>query len=208
MTYAAGTVGEELSSQRTSLNQLDEDKAEKTDLTNIIQASPTCTVTNGIANGTYFYLDGVLTQAIEAISENASFTAQNCETVTGGGLNDLWSNLIKIELDNAWKLYCFNDGTYIGFFTASPGTINLATAYGAMYTNAAAIDLPLPQTVANVYTVICSAMYLNGGVGFVSLSDSRSSIAIKTPIKYWIASCTSLSNVTPKLAFISYGQWK
>lgn len=89
LTYASGTVGKELSSQRNTLNQLDGAKAAKVDLTNINQTSPNCTVTNGIAKGTYFYLDGVLTRAIEAISENAQFTSSNCEAVTAGGLNDL-----------------------------------------------------------------------------------------------------------------------
>lgn len=42
-----------------------------------------------IENGTYFYLDGILKRAIATIATNASFTAQNCETVTAGGLNSL-----------------------------------------------------------------------------------------------------------------------
>jgi len=44
--------------------------------------------------GTFFYLDGTLKYAIATIAQNASFTAQNCETVMAGGLNSL-SNTIK-----------------------------------------------------------------------------------------------------------------
>ena len=66
-------------------------KAAKVDLTNISQSSPNCTVTNGIANGTYFYLDGVLTRATAPIAENATFTSSNCVTVTAGGLNNIMS---------------------------------------------------------------------------------------------------------------------
>lgn len=80
---------------KNTLNQ----KAAKVDLTNINQTSPNCTVTNGIAKGTYFYLDGVLTRAIEAISENAPFTSSNCETVTAGGLNSLKNTITNIITD-------------------------------------------------------------------------------------------------------------
>lgn len=94
---AGGTsVDADLTAQRNTLNHLDGDKAEKVDLTNINQTSPNCTVTNGIAKGTYFYLDGVLKRATAAISENAQFTSSNCETVTAGGLNDLRKSLFVL----------------------------------------------------------------------------------------------------------------
>lgn len=96
---AGGTsVEADLSGVKNTLAQLDGAKVAKVDLTDISQIRPNCTVTNGIAKGTYFYLDGVLTRAIEAISENAQFTSSNCETVTAGGLNEFnnsISTLIK-----------------------------------------------------------------------------------------------------------------
>lgn len=51
----------------------------------------TGTVNTGsqIDKGRYFYLDGTLKRAIAIIAQNASFTAQNCETVLNGGLNAL-----------------------------------------------------------------------------------------------------------------------
>lgn len=95
------TVGAELVGIKNTINQ----KAAKVDLTNISQTSPNCTVTNGIAKGTYFYLDGVLTRAIEVISENAPFTSSNCETVTAGGLNSLipLSSSISASGTKLWK---------------------------------------------------------------------------------------------------------
>ena len=48
-----------------------------------------------IEKGTFFYLDGTLKHAIATIAQNASFTAQNCETVTAGGLNELYSYISK-----------------------------------------------------------------------------------------------------------------
>lgn len=93
--FAADNLTGAANELRNTLTQLDSAKAAKVDLTNISQTSPNCTVTNGITKGTYFYLDGVLTRAIEAISENAPFTSSNCETVTAGGLNDLKNSLFK-----------------------------------------------------------------------------------------------------------------
>ena len=79
----------DLTAIENTLNQ----KAAKVDLTNISQTSPNCTVTNGIAKGTYFYLDGNLVRAINDIGNGVPFTSSNYETVPGGGLNDL--NTIK-----------------------------------------------------------------------------------------------------------------
>lgn len=48
-----------------------------------------CTITNGIKKGTYFYLDGVLVRAKQAISNGDSFTSSNYEVPTAGALNEL-----------------------------------------------------------------------------------------------------------------------
>lgn len=78
---------------KNTLNQ----KAAKVDLTNISQSRPNCTVTNGIAKGTYFYLDGILTRATASISKNAPFTSSNCETITAGGLNELNNKISYVD---------------------------------------------------------------------------------------------------------------
>lgn len=96
-TVTGATVTDALDELGNTLNQLDGAKAAKGDLTNINQTSPNCTVTNGIADGTYFYLDGVLTRATAAISENAPFTSSNCETVTAGGLNVLQGQINSLN---------------------------------------------------------------------------------------------------------------
>lgn len=71
-------------------------KANKADLSNIFQTSPTCTEANGIGEGKYFYLDNVLVQALTSISNGANFTSgTNYSTVTAGALNELKSAITQ-----------------------------------------------------------------------------------------------------------------
>ena len=68
-------------------------KADKTDLSNIIQTGTTST--QAISAGTYFYLNDVLVKAKVAIANGATFTLNtNYEVVTAGALNEL-NNAIK-----------------------------------------------------------------------------------------------------------------
>lgn len=113
---------------RQTLTQLDSAKAAKVDLTNISQTSPTCTVQNGIPAGTYFYLDGVLTRATAAISENAPFTSSNCETVTAGGLNEINEKTAGIIDRISPKIRIVSD-TNVNSFTFDVGTSTAATAF-------------------------------------------------------------------------------
>ena len=177
LTYASGTVGEELSSQRNTLNQLDGAKAAKVDLTNISQTSPTCTVTNGIAAGTYFYLDGVLTRSIEAISENASFTSSNCETVTAGGLNELNNNL-NAKVNNSIPVYLnqtrlgelrsmfnsLNNGQ-AGFFGMSP--TDKPNGYGVFLRIDSDVGFFIGATLAGESLIMITS---NGGASFTAVS--------------------------------------
>lgn len=78
-------IQDQVDDVRNTLNS----KAEQSDLA-LIRTGATNTGAQ-IENGTYFYLDGTLKQAIATIAQNASFTAQNCTTVTAGGLNELRS---------------------------------------------------------------------------------------------------------------------
>ena len=90
LTGAANELKNTLTQLGDDVTALQSGKSAKVDLTNIIQTSPNCTVTNGIAKGTYFYLDGDLARAKELINENATFTlGTNYEKVTAGGLNSL-----------------------------------------------------------------------------------------------------------------------
>lgn len=65
-----------------------------------IQATGTTNTTgSAISAGTYFYLNGVLVQAIKDIGSGASFTLNtNYEVVTAGGLNDLMSALANLHI--------------------------------------------------------------------------------------------------------------
>ena len=71
-----------------AIDEVNDNKANKTDLTNISQSG--ATATQAIASGTYFYLNGTLVRAKTAIASGATFTLNtNYEVVTAGGLNDL-----------------------------------------------------------------------------------------------------------------------
>ena len=80
------------STVETTLQGLNDNKANKSDLTSNMQ-----TISGGasanIPSGSYFYLDGVLYKAKVAILSGQGFTNQNCEEVTDGGLNDLRVNV-------------------------------------------------------------------------------------------------------------------
>lgn len=102
--WTSVNVGDELSSLGNTLNQLDAEKADESSLA--LRRSGATNTKAQIEKGTYFYLDGTLKRAIATIAQNASFTAQNCETVTDGGLNSL-------RIDNG-RYYCkMPDGTLI-----------------------------------------------------------------------------------------------
>lgn len=75
-------------------------KADKNDLATIHQTSPTCTETNGIAAGVFFYLDNELVMAKTAIANGATFTnGTNYESPTAGGLNSLMSAFGDVETE-------------------------------------------------------------------------------------------------------------
>ena len=112
-----------------------------------------------IENGTYFYLDGTLKQAIATIAQNASFTAQNCETVTAGGLNSL-----KNESGDD---YCkMPDGTLIQWGTMTNLTVDLTAEgssglYSQRYTADSGIVFPISFKDTN-YVVSGSFQYGTG----------------------------------------------
>lgn len=70
--------------------QLTNDKAEKSDLTNINITGTTNTTGSTIASGTYFYLNGTLVSAKTSIANGATLTKDtNYEVVTAGALNEI-----------------------------------------------------------------------------------------------------------------------
>jgi len=84
-------------------------KADKTDLTDINQTSPTCTETNGIAAGAFFYLDGDLVCAKTAIANGATFTlGTNYEPPTAGALNALKSAIQYVDVP--YSAFTWDDG--------------------------------------------------------------------------------------------------
>jgi hypothetical protein len=83
-TYDSGTVGEELNSQKNTLNQL------KSDTFGNINLTGTNTTGSTITAGTFFYNNGSLVRAKTNIQNGSAITiGTNTETVTAGGLNDL-----------------------------------------------------------------------------------------------------------------------
>lgn len=99
-------LSNEVDDLKNTLTQLDEDKAERSDL---ILPSLTLTGTKNttgsqIVAGTYFYLNGELTLATQNIGNNSDFTSSNKKTVTvGEELTALNSNLtgVKTYADSA-----------------------------------------------------------------------------------------------------------
>ena len=85
-TTDSTSVQSEINGVKNTLNQLDAEKADETSLA--LRRTGTTNTGAQIATGTFFYLDGTLKRAIATIAQSASFTAQNCETVTAGGLNE------------------------------------------------------------------------------------------------------------------------
>lgn len=72
-------------------------KVDKTDLASIQATGTTNTTGATITAGTYFYLNGVLVQAITDIGSGATFTSgTNYETITAGGLNALRSSITAL----------------------------------------------------------------------------------------------------------------
>ena len=118
LTYESGTVGEELSAQKNTLNQLDAEKADEASLA--LRRSGATNTGEQIENGTYFYLDGTLTRAIATIATNADFTAQNCETVTAGGLNSIPQLIVYTASDAIVGSSSASESAEVNFSSAIP----------------------------------------------------------------------------------------
>ena len=89
-------------------------KADKDDLTTISQTSPTCTETNGIAAGVFFYLDNELVVAKTAIANGATFTLNtNYEYPSAGALNALKSAFVTPT--ETWSPTGFPNTQFIRF---------------------------------------------------------------------------------------------
>ena len=88
-------IQDQVDEVRNTLNQLDAEKADEASLA--LRRSGATNTGTQIEKGTFFYLDGTPKRAIATIAQNASFTAQNCETVTDGGLNLLNSGLTALD---------------------------------------------------------------------------------------------------------------
>ena len=119
----AGTInydntesGLDATNVQDAIDEVNDNKANKTDLTNISQSG--ATATQAIPSGTYFYLNGVLVRAKTDIANGATFTLNtNYEVVTVG---DALSGLIKK------KSYTFST------FTENCMVTDLGTAYSVI----------------------------------------------------------------------------
>ena len=105
-------IQDQVDDVRNTLNS----KANMFDL-GLIRTGPTNT-SNKIASGLYFYLDGILKRAIADIENGATFTSSNCESVTAGGLNSLYTLYTE---KGKWE-------AILGSTTAT-GSYNLTNAY-------------------------------------------------------------------------------
>lgn len=151
-------------------------KADKTDLTSIIESG--ATASQPIASGKYFYLNGVLARAKTDIASNASFSLNvNYEEVTAGALNDSKSYVGMIihstTLDTMAKVVAFYGGTtwirHSGYFLrgASSGVVaNSATSTGGADT----VTLTVQQMPSHTHTQNAhqhkygaTYQYVNGG---------------------------------------------
>ena len=126
-----------------------------------------------IENGTYFYLDGTLKRAIATIAQNASFTAQNCETVTAGGLNSLSEfetiNVISntgyftIQHNNSWRYGHYVHIEFDGFLSTSYSEDN----------DLAGIRKCLPASVIRGIVVITTTNSVLGMSGILNNADGN-----------------------------------
>ena len=88
VNYDNTSSGLDATNVQEAIDEVNDNKANKTDLTNISQSG--ATATQDISSGTYFYLNGTLVRAKTGIASGASFTLNtNYEVVTAGGLNEL-----------------------------------------------------------------------------------------------------------------------
>ena len=127
-------------------------KADKNDLATIHQTSPTCTETNGIAAGVFFYLDNELVVAKTAIANGATFTnGTNYESPTAGGLN---------ALKSASPFVNYSAGTiaYVGP-TASPSYTATVDCFVYIYVNAKKENVELGVDGAQIFWIPGSSVY-------------------------------------------------
>ena len=102
-------------------------KADKTDLTDIIQTGTTSS--QAISAGTYFYLNDVLVKAKVDIASGATFTLNtNYEVVTAGALNTGryydYANASSLINFISTKTYTATQDCLFSFFAVAQGAVN------------------------------------------------------------------------------------
>ena len=163
----------EVNSQlKNTLNQLDEEKADEASLA--YRRSGTTNTGAQIEIGTYFYLDGTLKKAIATIAQNAPFTAQNCETVTAGGLNSLElktsANIFGASVDISGATqsspYIFPSDGYVDLWANNGGyyRARIIDAYASTETTGHWIDAAGQAAVGNYYEM--KNIFVRKGMGF------------------------------------------
>jgi hypothetical protein len=134
ITYDNTDSGLSATNVQDAIDELEDDKSNKSDLTSIFQTGTTASQT--IGNGTYFYLDNVLVRAKADIANGGTFTVNtNYEVVTAGALNELfnYSKSVNTKLDN--KAFTNRvQGTNVNISTCLNGQY-LTFGYNSTYNN-------------------------------------------------------------------------
>lgn len=129
LSDAVNELDDELSDQSQQIDELDEEKAEKNNLTAIIRTGATNTG-DAITKGSYFYLNDILVKAITGIPNSATFTSgTNYETIPNGVLNDI--------SDSGWILLNSTNQVYyrkIGNMVAVRGLTVVSTTWSELGT--------------------------------------------------------------------------
>jgi len=101
VTYDPSSSALSSTTVQTALNELSDEKADKTDLTSIHITGSTNNTGSTITSGTFFYLNSSLVRATDDIANGATLTSgTNYDSVTAGGLNNLVSDLSN-KMDKA-----------------------------------------------------------------------------------------------------------
>lgn len=178
-TGAAGSTGEV--SDSGHVHPSDTSKADKTDLSSIQATGSTNATGAAISAGTYFYLNGVLVQAIgSGIASGAAFTLNtNYKTVPGGGLNNLFSKVAKYTHysqptagtvehpinQESMVIVIVNSATHTG--NGSVMCYGIVSAYNSTYSNL----IEVQKSSYNATTV-------TGGAGKITITTTTTNLHI------------------------------
>lgn len=113
LTYDASGVLRIAGPLEDRVDALEGDKADKSDLASISITGTTNSTGSTIASGTYFYLNGALVKAKTSIANSATLTENtNYTKVTAGGLNEISSKLLRVNVQSIGSQTITAGGVY------------------------------------------------------------------------------------------------